>query len=96
MRAAKELFGIAMAMGLSDNPTFKNEPTLPFSFGKSKPKFKGRNVMRGYYARNSHALTMMIADKNLAKIANGKTGFKGFRTKRKFIPETGMSIWANA
>lgn len=93
MKSSKELFGIAMALGLSDNAIFKNEQKLPFPFSRAKPKFKGRNVMRGYYAINSHALTVMIADNNLAKIANGKTGFKGFRTKRKFIHETGMSIW---
>jgi len=33
--------------------------------------------LRNYYKRYSHVLTEYCAQKNLAKIQNGKTGFKG-------------------
>jgi hypothetical protein len=51
--------------------------------------------MIGYRKKYTNVLSGVVRDRNLAKKANGKTGFKGFRKVRKFIPETGMSKWVN-
>jgi hypothetical protein len=61
-------------------------------------------VLRGYRKKYTHELSGVIARNNLAKIANGRSGFKGFRSKRIFEasgnlyghPNQGMSRWGGA
>jgi hypothetical protein len=52
--------------------------------------------MVSYRKKYTHVLSGVTKNKNLAAKANGKTGFKGFRKVRKFIPEIGMSKWVYA
>lgn len=90
-----KLLGEALVLALSG--AFRFGPYAPrVPQGKAKPKQGTSNPLRGYYANHSHQLTEYASEKNRAKIANGKTGFKGFRKVRKFVPETGMTTWVTA
>jgi len=89
--------GLALMSGLSYPASEDYAPSLQglTKRHKAKPKKNGANPLRGYQARLSHVLSAYSAEQNLAKQANGKSSFKGFRKVRKFIPENHMSVWVN-
>jgi hypothetical protein len=110
MKNPRLMLGILGALAMSSASA---EPSLQramepapdfFPKGKARPTQGSRKPLRGYYANHSHVLTEYVSEKNLAAIANSKTGFKGFRKVRKFIPSEnysshpnqGMSIWVPA
>lgn len=97
------LASLAMAMGMNTTfPLTNDAPNInfPMSHQRGKPKSKhskpGSRVLRGYVARYTHVLSAYCAENNLAARANGKSGFKGFRKVRKYIPETRMTVWVHA
>jgi hypothetical protein len=62
---------------------------------KAKPKQKGPNPLRGYYSRHAHSMHEYSAEKNLAKLANGQSGFKGFRKVRQYVKEIQGTAWVS-
>jgi hypothetical protein len=99
MRNSQFIQILGMAQALSTPPFMdvgSNAPAIKYAKAKPKQKIPGSRALRGYYPRYTHSLSEYMAEKNQAKIANGKTGFKGFRKVRKFIPENGMSVWVKA
>jgi hypothetical protein len=69
--------------------------SLPQKRAKAKPKQKGPNPLRGYYSRHAHSMHEYSAEKNLAKLANGQSGFKGFRKVRQYVKAIQGTAWVS-
>jgi hypothetical protein len=114
MSKLKLALGVAASMGMDSffDPSPSYSRGRSYTTGGNRmdsytKKGPGRRPTQGdgnkthaarYYGKHSHVLTEYEAGKNLASMANRKTGFKGFRKVRMMIaPPFGrgphLSVW---
>lgn len=87
------LGALATAFTAAANPSV----TADFQALRRKKKKVGRHTqLRNHYVRYSHALTEMVATKNLAAMENGKSTFSGFRKVRIYDETRRMTHWVPA
>jgi hypothetical protein len=94
--ALMALASLTMGLGTSALPPEVTEKYSHYNLKNrrayAKPKRNVANTLRGYC--KVHVLSEYIAEKNLAKAANGNSGFKGFRKIRAFSSYLGGTYWS--